>query len=115
MEPYFDGGYNAEWFSREANIRSIGCCSIEPEEARAGDNVAWGVGASCGGGSCTSNIACCGHIGVLTENLGSGEAGINWFLYTSANGGNGTMSTTRINPADTGSVFSCDPARCVGQ
>jgi len=110
VEGHFNGGHNAEWFARNT---PSGCCTFRPEEAEAGDNVAWGPGASCRGGSCSNNIACCGHIGVLTQNLGGGETGgINWFLYTSANGANGTMSTTKLNPANAGVIFSCDPARC---
>ncbi len=110
VEDSFNGGANAEWFARNT---PDGCCTFRPEEAEVGDNVAWGPGASCGGGSCSSNIACCGHIGVLTQDLGGGETGgINWFMYTSANGANGTISTVKLNPASAGSIFGCGPVRC---
>jgi hypothetical protein len=107
VEPSFAGGWDAHNYTNEAILAQIGCYGVDPSEARVGDNVAWGVGASCGGGNCSTNISCCGHVGILTEDLGSGDGGINWFLYTSANGGNGTISTSRLDVNTVGKVFRC--------
>jgi len=102
--PHFRGGYNAHMYTRDNILAELGCRPINNlAEVRAGDNVAWGAAGCPPGGSCSSNILCCGHVGVLTENLGGGT-----FLYTSANGGNGTISTSRLRIESVPKIFRCD-------
>jgi len=93
------------------DLNTHSCPEVSANQAQPGDNVVWGPQPSCKAGqTCSDNIYCCGHIGVITKAEKSPVPGGMPRIYvTAAFGESGAVGTGQPIAADSpGKILRCN-------